>query len=164
MINYEIVYNDEKYFNQLYKIIDSVAKELIYIEILEAPEYDLFYKYNLFNINNKYPNFIALCADAVVGWIECTPLNNPIQKHRGILSMGIADGYRGMGIGSKMLSHVINYSKSISLEKIELVVYPHNLNAFNLYIKYGFEQYGYIKNYRKINDKYFDGILMEKFL
>ena len=78
--------------------------------------------------------------------------------------MGLLPTHRGQGFGSQLLSSVLNHSKEFGLEKIELNVYTSNTAGIALYKKFGFEQEGLIKKYRKINDKYFDSIGMGKFL
>ena len=51
-----------------------------------------------------------------------------------------------------------------TLEKVELSVYSSNKAAIQLYKKFGFQEFGYIKNFRKLENNYYDCIEMEKFL
>jgi GNAT superfamily N-acetyltransferase len=69
------------------------------------------------------PVYYAIDNDRVVGWCDVFPFNNPRQSHRGGLGMGLIPEYRGQGLGSKLLSSVIEHSKQFGLEKIELNVY-----------------------------------------
>ncbi|MBP9708242.1 MAG: GNAT family N-acetyltransferase [Oligoflexales bacterium] len=72
--------------------------------------------------------------------------------------------FRGLGLGSKLLASVLDHAKKFGLEKVELHVYTSNLPAVALYKKFGFEQEGLIKKYRKLDGEYFDCLAMGKFL
>ena len=78
--------------------------------------------------------------------------------------MGLVPEFRGRGLGSKLLTKVLNHAKRFGLEKVELNVYTSNISAVALYKKFGFEQEGLIKKYRKLDGKYFDCLAMGKFL
>lgn len=78
--------------------------------------------------------------------------------------MGLLPEYRGKGIGSKLLEKVLDRGREFGLEKIELHVYTSNQAAIALYKKFGFEEEGLIKKYRKLDGKYFDCLAMAKFL
>lgn len=67
--------------------------------------------------------------------------------------MGLISEYRERGLGSRLLSAVIDHSKSFGLEKIELSVYTSNKSAIALY-----------KKFRKLDGQYFDCLAMGKFL
>ncbi len=78
--------------------------------------------------------------------------------------MGILPQYRSQGIGSTLLSKVVDHSRIFGLEKIELNVYTTNISAIALYRKYGFEEEGLVRKYRKLDGEYFDCLSMAKFL
>ena len=78
--------------------------------------------------------------------------------------MGLLPEYRGQGLGSKLLASVLEHAKKFGLEKVELHVYTSNISAIALYKKFGFEEEGLIKKYRKLDGKYFDSLAMGKFL
>jgi len=78
--------------------------------------------------------------------------------------MGLLPEFRVQGLGSKLLGSVLDHSLKFGLEKVELNVYTSNIPAIALYRKFGFEQEGLIKKYRKLEGEYFDCISMGKFL
>jgi ribosomal protein S18 acetylase RimI-like enzyme len=81
---------------------------------------------------------------------------NPRQGHRGGLGMGLIPEFRGQSLGSQLLLAVLDHSKRFGLDKVELHVYTSNVAAIALYKKFGFEQEGLIKKYRKVDGQYFD--------
>ncbi len=77
--------------------------------------------------------------------------------------MGLLPEYRGRGIGSQLLSAVLKHCKQFGLEKVELQVYVSNTPAIALYKKFGFEQEGLIRKYRKVDGQDFDCLAMARF-
>ncbi len=163
-MNTTIIYPTEKYFKSFHQALSSVARERIYIEMLEAPPLEKVSDFQNELILKKGPVYYAVDDTKVVGWCDIFPEDNPRQKHRGSLGMGIISEYRGKGIASKLLAAVLAHAKDFGLEKVELNVYTSNVNAIALYKKFGFEQEGLIRNYRKLDGVYFDCLAMAKFL
>jgi len=160
----EIVYPTEKYFKSFHDALSTVAKERVYIEMIEAPQLEKVSSFQSNLISKNGPVYYAINNDRVVGWCDVFPEENPRQSHRGGLGMGLLPEFRGQGLGSRLLSSVLDHAKRFGLEKVELNVYTSNLPAVALYKKFGFEQEGLIKKYRKLDGQYFDCLAMGKFL
>lgn len=160
----QIVYPSERYFKSFYDALSVVAKERVYIEMIEAPPFERVVSFQKGLIEKNGPVFYAVHNDLVVGWCDIFPEENPRQNHRGGLGMGILPEFRGQGIGSQLLSAVLEHAKKFGLEKVELHVYTSNTSAIELYKKFGFEEEGLIKKYRKLDGQYFDCLAMGKFL
>lgn len=158
-----ITYPQEKFFKSFYEALGSVAHEQIYIEMIEPPPLEKVIEFQSGLISKNGPVYYALNGEKVIGWCDIFPEENPRQNHRGSLGMGIISGYRNQGIGSKLVAKVLEHAKHFGLEKVELNVYTSNLAAIQLYKKFGFEEEGIIKKYRKLNGTYFDCLAMAKF-
>ena len=162
--NTRIVYGNEKYFKSFHETLSVVAKELIYVEMIEAPPLEKLSSFQSSLISQNGPVYYAINDDKVIGWCDVSPEKNPRLSHRGSLGMGILAEFRGQGIGGELLSSVLKHSKQFGLEKVELHVYTTNTAGIALYKKFSFEQEGLIKKYRKLDDQYFDCLVMAKFL
>jgi len=160
----EIVYPAELYLKSFHEALDSVAREQIYIEMIEAKPFDEVAAFQRKLITNNWPVYYAVDGCRVVGWADITPAANPRLAHRGFLGMGLIKDFRGRGLGTQLLTKVLKHSKDIGLEKVELSVYTDNLAAISLYKKCGFKEIGVVKHYRKLNERYFDCVEMELFL
>ncbi len=160
----KIIYANEIYFPSFHETLSAVAKERVYIEMIEAPPLEKVSKFQSDLIGKNGPVYYALSGDRVIGWCDVFPEENPRQSHRGSLGMGLLPEYRGQGLGSKLLSSVLDHAKRFGLEKVELNVYTSNLPAIALYKKFVFEEEGLIKKYRKLDGQYFDCLAMGKFL
>ncbi len=64
------------------------------------------------------------------------------MKHVGGLGIGIKSGYRGIGIGTKLMQTLIKESKKAGLKILELDVFDVNEPAQALYKKMGFKEVG----------------------
>lgn len=160
----EIVYASQKFMASFHHALTQVANERVYLEMIEPPPLEQVIKYQTDLIAKNGPSFWAIDNDRVVGWCDIFPNSNPRLSHRGGLGMGLLPEYRGQGIGARLLTAAIDHAKVFGLEKVELTVYTNNPAGIALYKKLGFEEEGMIRKYRKLDDKYFDGLLMAKFL
>lgn len=161
----EIVYAQEKYFKSFHQALSIVAQELIYLEMTEAPPFEKIAEVQQDLISKNEPVYYAIQnKEKVVGWCDICPETKPRQSHRGSLGMGLIPDCRGQGIGSRLLAQALDHAKAFGFEKVELHVYSSNTAAVKLYKKFGFEQEGLIKKFRKLNGQYFDYLAMGKFL
>jgi ribosomal protein S18 acetylase RimI-like enzyme len=160
----EIIYPSEHYLKSFHEALSVVANERIYIEMIEPPSLVEVSNFQNELILKNAPVYYAIQNEKVVGWCDVFPMSNPRQSHRGGLGMGLIPEFRGQGIGSRLLSAVLHHAKAYGLEKLELHVYTTNTAAVALYKKFGFEQEGLIQKYRKLDDQYFDCLLMSKFI
>ncbi|XP_042511403.1 N-alpha-acetyltransferase 50-like [Macadamia integrifolia] len=91
---------------------------------------------------------LAYYSDICVGAIACR-----LEKKEGgavcvyIMTLGVLAPYRGLGIGTKLLNHVIDRCSKQNISEIYLHVQTNNEDAINFYKKFGFEITDTIKNY-----------------
>ncbi|KAL8255891.1 hypothetical protein R6Q59_030973 [Mikania micrantha] len=83
---------------------------------------------------------LAYYSDIYVGSIACR-----LEKKEGgdvrvyIMTLGVLAPYRGLGIGTKLLNHVLDLSSRENIGEIYLHVQTNNEVAINFYKKFGFE-------------------------
>jgi ribosomal protein S18 acetylase RimI-like enzyme len=144
--------------------LSTVAREKVYLDIIEAPPVENVVEFQTKIIHNNWPAFYAVAGERVVGWVDIHRLEAPRRSHRGNLGMGLIPEARRQGLGSRLLQAALDHAVKIGLEKIELTVYTSNLPALGLYKKFGFEPEGLLRSYRRVDGFDFDGLLMAKFL
>ncbi|MFS7889834.1 putative transferase transcription regulator GNAT family [Helianthus anomalus] len=91
---------------------------------------------------------LAYYSDICVGSIACRlekKEDGAIRVY--IMTLGVLAPYRGLGIGTKLLNHVIDLSSKENIGEIYLHVQTNNEDAINFYKKFGFEITETIKNY-----------------
>jgi ribosomal protein S18 acetylase RimI-like enzyme len=82
-----------------------------------------------------------------------------------IYSFYVRREFQGQGIGKKLIDAAITEIKGIKgVTKIMLTVNPTQQAAEHLYHKYGFQEAGRLKNQTYVNGKFYDEIIMEKFV
>lgn len=76
------------------------------------------------------------------------------MSHRGDLGVAVVKEYWNQGIGSQLMSKILDFAKENSFEIIDLQVRSDNLRAIHLYERYGFKKIGIHPVFFKINNEY----------
>ncbi|KAE8735441.1 N-alpha-acetyltransferase 50 [Hibiscus syriacus] len=91
---------------------------------------------------------LAYYSDICVGSIVCRLEKKESRSVRAyIMTLGVLAPYRGLGIGTRLLNHVIDLCLKQNIQEIYLHVQTNNDDAVNFYKKFGFEITETIKNY-----------------
>ena len=150
----------EQYIESFRDAVDAVARERLYLVMVEAPPLASTRDYVRGNIRDGHAHFVALDGERVVGWCDIAPLPRALLAHSGVLGMGILEGYRGRGIGKALMRATLDTAKAAGLTRIELTVREHNVQALRLYEKMGFVSEGVKRRGVRIDGKYEDLICM----
>jgi RimJ/RimL family protein N-acetyltransferase len=87
------------------------------------------------------------------------------SKHIRVLGMLVVEGYRGMGIGTKLMEYALRWAREREgVEKVVLGVFSNNKRAFRLYEKFGFKVEGVRKRHYYIHGEPEDEIDMALFV
>ena len=87
------------------------------------------------------------------------------SKHVRVLGMLLVEGYRGMGIGSRLMTHALQWARDKDgVEKVALGVFSDNKRAYRLYERFGFKVEGVRKKHYYIFGKAEDEIDMAVFV
>ena len=160
MCDTSIIPASVEYLDSFRQCFDSVARERIYIGRLEAPsESDMKER---FKAGQRY-GFIqdwALAGDRVVGWAIVMPSQMFGLSHSEGLALGVHRDFRRQGIGRKLMAGVIEQAWDARLERLELEVWSDNQPAIGLYEKLGFRREGILRNYRYLDGRYTDAVMM----
>jgi ribosomal protein S18 acetylase RimI-like enzyme len=154
----------EEQIEGFHRCLDLVARERLYLALLQAPPLDSVKAAVLSNIADHMLRFVALIDKQVVGWCDIRRLKHEGFRHRGELGMGVDPRYRRLGVGQQLVSHTIQKAKESGLERIELEVFASNVAAIRLYEKMGFVTEGVKSKARKIDGTYDDIIEMALFV
>ncbi len=86
------------------------------------------------------------------------------ESHMGTLGISVLEGYREMGIGSRLMSSLLDSAKKAGLKMVELEVFANNPRAMHVYKKLGFRQVGRVPRKLVHKGRYVDAIVMSKWL
>jgi ribosomal protein S18 acetylase RimI-like enzyme len=100
---------------------------------------------------------VAVAAGDVVGSLHVEATRFGV----GELGMAVAREWRGRGVGSALLGAAIEMARDEGLHKLSLDVFPHNVQAIALYLRFGFVEEGRrVKHYRRASGELWDSIAM----
>lgn len=163
--NISIVPISEKYVESFHKCLETVASERKYLGYVNAPSLEDTRENILTHIQRNTPRYIAIKDEKVVGWCEVLPNQLEGFRHSGkINTMGVAEAYRGQGIGKKLMTTTLQAAEKFGMERVELLVYASNVDAIGFYEKIGFVCEGTKKKARKLDGEYDDVNIMAIFL
>ncbi|MDR6226321.1 GNAT family N-acetyltransferase [Desmospora profundinema] len=87
-----------------------------------------------------------------------------ISRHTVRFRTWLTPGYRGMGLGKKLMEYTIGWARANGVEKINLDVWSSNDRAIELYKKYGFQVEGRLRKQAILRGDYVDEVFMGLFL
>jgi RimJ/RimL family protein N-acetyltransferase len=133
--------------------VDAVARERLYLANVcgFTAEQTRFFLTSLAESGGV--QILALDEAAVVGWCDVAPLPFEGLRHVGRLGMGLLPGYRGQGLGRRLLREVLNRVFADGLLRVELEVFASNIAAIRLY-----EQEHFVIEGRKRRARTLDGV------
>jgi RimJ/RimL family protein N-acetyltransferase len=148
------------YISGFHQALDSVARERRYLLLLEAPPVEQAEEFVRSNIARNVAQFVAVDRGRVVGWCDVMPQTRAGVTHTGGLGMGVVAGYRGQGIGYRLLEATVAKALANGLSRIELEVFASNRAAIALYERFGFEWEGLKRKARYVEGIWDDFIIM----
>jgi len=108
---------------------------------------------------------VALFKNKVIGLVSFNNWDTRKTMHTGFLSIFLLKEYRSIGLGKELMKILIEWGKSNKIiRKMSLAVFSCNKNAIALYKKVGFKIEGICPKDMKINGRYYDSVLMYKFM
>lgn len=159
-----IVPTGEEHVEGFRAAVDVVARERRYLALVEAPPLEASRAFVREVGAAGGVHLVALAADGeVVGWCDIHRSQREGFRHVGHLGMGLLPGYRGRGIGRRLMEAAIAQAWEKGVERIGLEVFASNPHAMALYEKLGFVREGVKRRSRKLDGRYDDDVLMALF-
>ncbi|MFO1311664.1 MAG: GNAT family N-acetyltransferase [Burkholderiales bacterium] len=113
------------------------------------------------NIRTGNPQYVADAGGRIVGWCDVVRSSFAVHAHRGTLGMGLLAGYRGAGLGARLVAATVEAARGARFEQIDLAVFARNTRAIALYRRAGFRDVGIRRKGKKLDGEYDDVILMD---
>lgn len=136
--------------------LDSVARERRFLAQTEALPLERIVGFVRDSVAQDAIQFFALDGERVVGWADIFPGWAHAVRHCGSLGMGVLAGYRGRGLGRRLLAACIDKAWRQGLTRIELEARADNHAAIALYTQMGFRHEAL-----KSDALCFDGVLFD---
>jgi RimJ/RimL family protein N-acetyltransferase len=140
--------------------VGVVARERRWIMITEPPPIESTQRFVAGNLDAGSPHLVALDDDRVIGWCDIRPHAFEGFRHCGELGMGLLPGYRGRGLGRRLVEDVLQRSWTFGLSRIELEAYASNVAGIALYQSTGFVREGLKRRARFLDGTWDDIVVM----
>ncbi len=148
-------YSDLNSINNIYnQAVDNriSTADLEYISMLSRIEW-----YNNHS-SDSYPILVAVIDNDVVGWASLSPY----RKGRGALvgnvevSYYIHNQFQRMGIGSKLLSNIIEFAIKLNYKNIFAILISENKGSIRLLEKFNFKKWAVLPEFVEIDGNVYD--------
>jgi ribosomal protein S18 acetylase RimI-like enzyme len=160
MASVEIVQITQDHIESFHSALDFVARERRYLAFLEAPPFEATQAFVLDNIEQGYPQLVAVSAGQVVGWCDVVPNPRPIFAHVGLLGMAVLPEFRRQGLGERLIRQTLDAARKFGLRRVELTVRESNTVAIELYRKIGFTTEGLHRDRIRLDGAYENQMFM----
>jgi ribosomal protein S18 acetylase RimI-like enzyme len=141
--------------------IRQVTHEMSYIEAEsvadELDHEDVLLRHN--EIESRM-FFVATVEDDVVGWAHLNAPELEKLSHTAELTVGVLEGYRGQGIGSRLLERALEWADEQNYEKLYQSVPSTNEQAIEFFEDRGWTVEAVRENHYKLGDEYIDEVMM----
>ena len=108
-------------------------------------------------------SLVAELDGRVVGQLGLHLAQAPRRRHAGNIGMAVHDDFQGRGVGSALLSAMIDLADNwLNLHRIELEVYADNAHGIHLYEKFGFVTEGIFRDFAFREGAYVDACAMAR--
>lgn len=114
------------------------------------------------------PRLVAKTGKNVLGWSALSPVSSrPVYSGVTEVSLYIAEKYRRRGIGSTLLTALIDASEQAGIWTLQGGIFPENIASLVLFRKHGFREVGRREKLGKmshgeLSGKWRDVILVER--
>jgi phosphinothricin acetyltransferase len=113
----------------------------------------------------RHPVLVAEVGGVVTGWGSLNPYNpRPAYQHVADFSVYVERGWRGKGVGRRLLARLIECAREIGYHKMMLSAFPVNAAGVALYERMGFTRIGICREMGLLDGRWVDTVLMEKLL
>lgn len=128
---------DETRFNELFKSLSEESVRFRFFETIKEMSHDTLTRY----CNLDYDREIAVVAELqndgrIIGVVR---LILDAGGKNGEFAIMVGDSWHGLGLGSKLMDHIVDIAKDLKLETIYSYVTRANIKMINMCGKKGFE-------------------------
>jgi len=127
---------DELRFNELFKSLSQESVRFRFFQIIKEMSHDTLSRY----CNLDYDREIAIVSELNDGrLIGIVGLILDPDRKKGEFAIMVGDAWHGLGLGSKLMDHMLMIANDLKVQKIYSLVSSANLKMVNLCGKMGFE-------------------------
>ncbi len=94
----------------------------------------------------RYPLWVAESSGHVMGYLSLSPYRpgRAALRHTAELSFYIHEDYQQQGVGSSMITYILEASIALDIKTLFAILLENNKASIRLLEKFGFEQWAYL--------------------
>jgi len=113
----------------------------------------------------RHPVIVAETGGVVVGWASLNSFNpRPAYDNVADLSVYVERGWRGRGVGRRLLERLVAIARDLGYHKLVLAALARNAAGVALYQRVGFSRVGVYREQGRLDGEWVDVLVMEKLL
>ena len=113
----------------------------------------------------RHPVYVAEAEEIIVGWSSLNVYNpRPAYQYVADFSIYIERGWRGKGVGRRLLEHLVEQARALGYHKMMLSAFPFNASGVALYERMGFTRAGVFHEMGQLDGRWVDTLIIEKLL
>lgn len=103
----------------------------------------------------RHPVFIAEEQGRLTGWCSLSPYRpgRMALRHTAEISYYVHEDFQGLGIGSRLISHVIDQCPALGIKVLFAILLDINSTSVEILEKFGFERWGHLPNVADFDGK-----------
>jgi len=104
---------------------------------------------------DRYPVFVAESQEAFLGWCSLSPYRpgRMALRHTAEISYYIDENFRGIGVGSELISHAIQNCADLGIKTIFAIILDINQESAQILEKFGFDKWGHLPSIADFDGK-----------
>ena len=111
----------------------------------------------------RHPVLVAESGGAVVGWASLNRFNpRAAYDHVVDFSVYVERAWRGRGVGSRLLTALVELAQELGYHKMVLSAFPFNAAGVALYERFGFRVVGVYREQGQLDGAWVDVVVMER--
>jgi len=111
----------------------------------------------------RHPIVVADAEGRVVGWASLNQFNpRPVYDHVADFSVYVERGWRGRGIGRRLMEALIDLARGAGYHKMVLATLANNAVGIALYARVGFTHVGVYREHGQLDGRWIDVVIMER--
>jgi phosphinothricin acetyltransferase len=111
----------------------------------------------------RHPVLVADVGGLVTGWASLNRFNpRPAYDHVADFSIYIERGWRGCGVGRRLLTALVERAQALGYHKMVLSAFPFNPAGVSLYERLGFTTVGIYREQGRLDGQWVDVLVMER--
>lgn len=148
-------------------ILNQAIREQAYVGMTQEVSVDERAAWLADHPADAYPVFVAESGGSVVGWLSLSPYRKgrPALDRAAEVSYFIEAGWRGRGVGSRLLEEGIRAGRQTGRAVLLAILMHTNIGSIKLLEKYGFARWAHLPGVGELQgqvvDQYYYGLSLQ---